>query len=114
MDAGIKTKKEQPEKAATTRYKVKSSGKGLEKLTLLQWNADAYLSKKEEFSQFILEHKVDIYHIQETKMTVNDARTTHPRIYGLPTGPKPEEGEGKEPWRRIDNWLQRHHPMPCS
>ena len=51
---GIKTKKEQPEQATTTRYKVKLSGKGLEKLTLLQWNADAYLSKKEEFSQFIL------------------------------------------------------------
>ena len=45
---------------------------------LLQWNADSFLSKKEEFKMTIKTHKVDIFLIQETKMTTKDKVPTIP------------------------------------
>ena len=41
-------------------------------LKILQWNADAYLSKKEEFYHFAIGNNIDIFFIQETKMTRKD------------------------------------------
>ena len=40
-------------------------------IRILQWNADSFKTKKEEFLATIKKHKVDIFLIQETKMTKN-------------------------------------------
>ena len=40
-------------------------------MRVLQWNADSFSTKKEEFQATIKKHKVDIFLIQETKMTKN-------------------------------------------
>ena len=78
---GIKARKDQQKQDTPTVYKMKAKGKGIDKLKIVQWNADAYLSKKEDFSRFILEQKIDIYLIQETKITIMDKRT--PQIPGF-------------------------------
>ena len=36
-------------------------------LKIIQWNADAFLSKKEEFRGILKDKNVDIFMIQETK-----------------------------------------------
>ena len=50
----------------------------LNRLTMMQWNADAISSKKEEFKNFILENKIDIYLLQETKLTPKDSTPSIP------------------------------------
>ena len=41
-------------------------------LRVLQWNADSIMSKKDEFKTVINDNKVDVFLIQETKMTAMD------------------------------------------
>ena len=47
--------------------KEKTKTKKVKELRIIQWNADAYLSKKEEFANMVYEKKIDIFAIQETK-----------------------------------------------
>lgn len=42
------------------------------KLQIMQWNCDAFLSKAVEFKSFLIENKVDIFVIQETKLIPAD------------------------------------------
>ena len=44
----------------------------IKELKIIQWNAEAYLSKKEEFTSLIYEKDIDIFVIQETKMITKD------------------------------------------
>jgi hypothetical protein len=50
----------------------------INRLTILQWNAEAITSKKEEFKNYILENKIDIYMLQETQLKPKDATPTIP------------------------------------
>ena len=50
---------------------VMQDGKNMEEreLRILQWNADTLSTRKEELRQALKDHKVDIFLVQETKMT---------------------------------------------
>ena len=41
-------------------------------LNILQWNADSIRTKKDEFRETLEKHKVDIFLVQETKLTQGD------------------------------------------
>ena len=56
----------------------KGSGDIINELKIIQWNADAYLSKKEEFANMVLEMDIDIFVIQETKMIMVDKKPEIP------------------------------------
>ena len=43
-----------------------------EQVRVLQWNADSFATKKDEFKQVIQKNKIDIFLVQETKMTAQD------------------------------------------
>ena len=58
--------------------KEKTKTKKVKELRIIQWNADAYLSKKEEFANMVYEKKIDIFAIQETKMISDDNTPTLP------------------------------------
>ena len=47
-------------------------------MKVLQWNADSFLSKKEEFREVIKEKDIDIFLIQETKMIATDKAPNFP------------------------------------
>ena len=49
-----------------------------EDIKILQWNADSFAAKKEEFKQLLKDLKVDIFMIQESKMTMKDKVPTIP------------------------------------
>ena len=44
----------------------------MEQVRVLQWNADSFAAKKDEFKQVIQKNKIDIFLVQETKMTAQD------------------------------------------
>ena len=63
-------------------------------IRIMQWNADSFAAKKEEFKQVILESKIDIFMIQESKMTRQDRI---PNIPGYTVLSKPrKQAIGKE------------------
>ena len=49
------------------------------KLKIIQWNAESFMSKEEEFRGFILRNDIDIFMIQETKVIPKDRQ---PKIEG--------------------------------
>ena len=58
---------------------VLGKGKGkIKELKILQWNAEAYLSKKEEFANLVYKYDIDVFAIQETKMVTNDLKPNIP------------------------------------
>ena len=61
-----------PVEDTAVEYQMGKESKKKTNLKILQWNADAYLSKKEEFYHFVIENDIDIFFIQETKMTRKD------------------------------------------
>ena len=44
----------------------------MEQVRVLQWNADSFAAKKDEFKQVIQKNKIDIFLVQGTKMTAQD------------------------------------------
>ena len=52
-------------------FKTKST-ETLNKLKILQWNADSLLSKVEELRDYLEEEKIDVFMIQETKLIMTD------------------------------------------
>ena len=58
--------------------KNKNKKKKVRELRMIQWNADSYLSKKEEFANIVYERNIDIFVIQETKMITGDDTPTLP------------------------------------
>ena len=63
-------------------------------LRILQWNADSIAAKKEEFKQVIQENKIDIFVVQESKMTMQDKVPTIPG-YTVLSKPR-KQAKGKE------------------
>ena len=55
-------------------------------IKILQWNADAFLAKKEEFRTIIKNKDIDIFLVQETKMITTDKEPNFP---GYTTYSKP-------------------------
>ena len=68
-----------------------------EKMRILQWNADSFAAKKDEFKQVILKNKIDIFLIQESKMNSNDKIPTIPG-YTILSKPR-KQPRGKESTR---------------
>ena len=65
-----------------------------EKMRILQWNADSFAAKKEEFKQVILNNKIDVFLIQESKMNNKDKIPTIPG-YTILSKPR-KQPRGKE------------------
>ena len=63
-------------------------------IRVLQWNADSFLSKKEEFRAVITKHKIDVFLVQETKMTQKDKIPTIPG-YTILSKPR-QQAKGNE------------------
>ena len=61
-----------PETETEVEYHLGKEKRKKNSLKILQWNADAYLSKKEEFYHFVIENDIDAFFIQESKMTKRD------------------------------------------
>ena len=55
-----------------------NSKKYVEKLTILQWNADAITAKIQPLRDYLIENDVDIFLIQETKLVKKDKTPTFP------------------------------------
>ena len=63
-------------------------------IRILQWNADSILTKREEFKLVLKEKKVDIFLVQETKMTTKDKLPVFPG-YTVISKPR-KQPRGKE------------------
>ena len=63
--------KPEPEPDNNPEFQVKTS-QCCNKLTILQWNADNILSKVQELREYLVEKKIDIFLIQESKLIKKD------------------------------------------
>ena len=68
---GIMAGDAQTEEKTTPTFDTKAT-QFIDKLTILQWNADALLSKIEELRGYLEEKDIDIFMIQETKLISSD------------------------------------------
>ena len=59
-------------------YIMKGEANKNTSIRILQWNADSFLSKKEEFREVIKKQKIDVFLVQETKMTTTDRTPSFP------------------------------------
>ena len=53
---------------------VSRANKFVEKLNILQWNADAISTKQDELRIFLKEKSIDLFLIQETKIIEKDKK----------------------------------------
>ena len=65
-------------------------------IRILQWNADALLAKKEELKNVVNEEKIDIFMVQETKMTEKDRIPIFPEYTILSKPRKQPRGKEKD------------------
>ena len=81
------TKKAQPEETSTPVFKTNAE-KFVDKLVILQWNADAILTKQDELKN----NGMNIFIIQDTKLVIKDKTPKFPGYTVL----RRERGSGKE------------------
>ena len=74
---GLLAKKPQPEETSCPVFKTNAE-KFVDKLDILQWNADAISTKQDELRVFMKDNGVDIFLIQETKLVAKDKTPKFP------------------------------------
>ena len=95
VEAEKEKRKLAPKGTGTEVEYVMSANNNKGPIRVLQWNADSLRSKKEEFKLFLKKWEVDVFLIQETKMTSKESQDT--RLYtsrgNRPKGAKKTEEE---------------------
>jgi len=71
-EAERETRRSYVEDRAEVEYVMKKDLSKEESIKILQWNADTISTKKEELKMLLKEREVDVFLIQETKMTKED------------------------------------------
>ena len=71
---GVAGEESEDEEDSVPTFKLTSNTKFVDKLDIMQWNADAIGPKQDELERYVIAKDIDIFLIQETKMIKKDKK----------------------------------------